>query len=78
MATAGIASSLAGLFTLWEGTVEPPRGLDGRLRLVVAEYEEYLIDERRPTTRFPSARGGDLCSWSMSNWIERNALAKAS
>lgn len=40
------------LFTpkLWSGSVSLPQALeeDAQLRLVIAEYEEYLVDEERP------------------------------
>ena len=42
--------------SLWQGTVTPPAGLDARLRLVVAEYEEYLVDDETPYDRVPEKK----------------------
>jgi hypothetical protein len=42
--------------TLWEGDVALPD--DGsRYRLVVAEYEEYLVDDTRPYDTTPTKKG---------------------
>jgi hypothetical protein len=51
-----------GLFTpvLWEGTVTLPPNAQDRYRLVVAEYEEYLIDDATPYNPTPSAKGRRL------------------
>jgi hypothetical protein len=46
--------------SLWQGTVVPPAGLDARLRLVVAEYEEYLVDDDSPYDRVPESKGRRL------------------
>jgi hypothetical protein len=47
---------------LWQGTVRlPARRPDGqRYRLVVAEYEEYLVDDATPYNLTPSAKGRRL------------------
>jgi hypothetical protein len=42
--------------SLWQGTVTPPTGLGAGLRLVVAEYEEYLIDDEAPYDRVPEKK----------------------
>jgi hypothetical protein len=43
--------------TLWDGdvTVPPPNG--ARRRLVIAEYEEYIVDDERPYDRTPTKAG---------------------
>ncbi|MCU0562491.1 MAG: hypothetical protein MUE48_00920 [Desulfobacterales bacterium] len=48
--------------SLWNGVVTVPQGLpDGtRLRLVVAEYEEYLADDANAYDRVPTAKGERL------------------
>jgi hypothetical protein len=45
---------------LWEGTVTLPPNAQDRYRLVVAEYEEYLIDDATPYNPTPSAKGRRL------------------
>ena len=48
--------------TLWEGDValpEPPPG-GARHRLVIAEYEEYLVDDDRPYDKTPTRKGQRL------------------
>lgn len=47
-----VAENLVSVFldvTLWDGTVIVPAGTspDSRLRLVIAEYEEYIVDDDR-------------------------------
>ena len=44
--------------TLWEGTVTLPQSPDAsaRFRLVIAEYEEYLVDDAEPYDRIPTAK----------------------
>ena len=44
--------------TLWEGTVTlpPTRGPAARLRLAIAEYEEYLVDDAMPYDRIPTKK----------------------
>jgi hypothetical protein len=51
-----IADRLSLWNTLWEGDVGLPD--DGsRYRLVVAEYEEYLVDDTRPYDMTPTQKG---------------------
>jgi len=53
----GLVSRVRVTPTLWEGAVtlpEPP-GPGTRFRLVVAEYEEYLVDDAAPYDRVPTA-----------------------
>ncbi len=47
---------------LWDGTVTLPADPSGgtRYRLVIAEYEEYLVDDDRPYDRVPTAKGRRL------------------
>jgi hypothetical protein len=45
--------------TLWEGTVTLP-DREARHRLVIAEYEEYLVDDDRPYDRIPTKKGRRL------------------
>jgi hypothetical protein len=44
--------------TLWEGTVTLPQfpGGTARYRLVIAEYEEYLVDDAMPYDRIPTKK----------------------
>jgi len=44
--------------TLWEGSVTVPQtpGVDARYRLVIAEYEEYLIDDATPYDPIPTKK----------------------
>ena len=46
------------LQTLWEGDVILPASApaDGRYRLVIAEYEEYLVDDTRPYDVVPTKK----------------------
>jgi hypothetical protein len=60
LATSGLAGQISGLLTLWDGTIELPRGLDARLRLVIAEYEEYIVDDEAPYDDVPEKRGRRL------------------
>ena len=47
--------------TIWEGDVTLPVAAPGvRHRLVIAEYEEYLIDDNRPYDRTPTRKGRRL------------------
>jgi len=46
--------------TLWEGDVTLPPADGARYRLVVAEYEEYLVDDDRPYDRTPTQKGRRL------------------
>ena len=44
--------------TLWQGTVTLPANqpAGARYRLIVAEYEEYLVDDPSPYSPTPSAK----------------------
>ena len=44
--------------TLWQGTVTlPPAPVDApRYRLVIAEYEEYLVDDATPYDPIPTKK----------------------
>jgi hypothetical protein len=47
--------------TIWEGDVMIPVAAPGvRHRLVIAEYEEYLVDDNRPYDRTPTRKGRRL------------------
>jgi hypothetical protein len=46
--------------TLWEGDVLLPDNADRRHRLVIAEYEEYLVDDDHPYDKTPSSKGRRL------------------
>jgi hypothetical protein len=49
--------------SLWKGTVTLPRGAAGsaqRYRLVIAEYEEYFIDDDAPYNAVPTKKGRRL------------------
>jgi hypothetical protein len=46
--------------TLWEGDVTLPSPDGARHRLVIAEYEEYLVDDNRPYDRTPTQKGRRL------------------
>jgi hypothetical protein len=46
--------------TLWEGDVTLPDMGDQRLRLVIVEYEEYLVDDEQPYDKTPTKKGRRL------------------
>jgi hypothetical protein len=46
--------------TLWEGDVTMPAPSGRRRRLVIAEYEEYLVDDKYPYDKVPTAKGSRL------------------
>jgi len=54
-----VSSALAHLVTpwrtLWDGSVARPQA-PGRYRLVVGEYEEYLVDDDRPYDKVPTRK----------------------
>jgi hypothetical protein len=52
-----IATLMTPWQTLWEGEVMLPAPSGHRRRLVVAEYEEYLVDDSRPYDNVPTAKG---------------------
>ncbi|HEX8159632.1 MAG TPA: hypothetical protein VF526_19800 [Solirubrobacteraceae bacterium] len=64
LVTEGLVDKLFAWNTLWEGSVVvPDAGPGARLRLVVAEYEEYLVDEEdldRYYNAMPEAKGRRL------------------
>lgn len=59
--TEGPIDFTPGLFSpvIWEGTVTlgPNSPPDARYRIVVAEYEEYLVDDETPYDAIPTAKG---------------------
>lgn len=52
----GVSERLQLWRTLWEGEVALPDADGSRYRLVVAEHEEYLVDDSRPYDRTPSQK----------------------
>jgi hypothetical protein len=58
----GLVDTLFSFLTLWDGTVRLPAepSDDDRFRLVVAEYEEYLVDDENPYDRTPTTKGRRL------------------
>lgn len=46
--------------TLWEGNVTLPYPKGRRNRLVIAEYEEYLVDDKYPYDKVPTSKGRRL------------------
>ena len=62
LVSSGLVGALRGFFELWDGTVVLPEdpSPEARLRLVVAEYEEYLVDDDRPYDRVPTRKGRRL------------------
>lgn len=58
---AGLVSQLIAAPSLWEGEVTlPDHSGNQRFRLVVAEYEEYVVDGSEPHHPTPSAQGRRL------------------
>ena len=57
-----LVSSLMGSLTLWDGTVRLPAEQSdrARVRLVIAEYEEYLVDDDKPSDGIPMEKGRRL------------------
>ena len=53
-----LAEKLFYVIPLWSGEVTLPEepGGDTRYRLVIAEYEEYLVDDDRPYDAVPEAK----------------------
>ena len=62
LVSSGLVGALRGFFELWDGTVTLPEdpSPEARFRLVVAEYEEYLVDDDRPYDRVPTHKGRRL------------------
>jgi hypothetical protein len=46
--------------TLWEGSVTLPPGSGRRRRMVIAEYEEYIVDDKYPYDQVPTRKGRRL------------------
>ncbi len=57
-----LVGAIGSFFALWDGTVTLPAGLppDGRFRLVIAEYEEYIVDDDRRHVRVHTKKGRRL------------------
>jgi hypothetical protein len=55
LVTAQLTSGLTQWRTLWEGDVVLP-ATPGRHRLVIAEYEEYLVDDQNPYDKTPTRK----------------------
>ena len=57
-----LVAQVIGPPTLWQGTVTLPEtaSSDTSYRLVVAEYEEYFVDDQYPYDAIPSAKGRRL------------------
>jgi len=62
LAKEGLVGRLTAVLKLWEGDVELPASWaqGARFRLVVAEFEEYLIDDDRPYDKVPTNKGRRL------------------
>jgi hypothetical protein len=56
-AKSAITAGLALWRTLWEGDVALPGDDGARYRLVIAEHEEYVIDDGRPYDKTPTQKG---------------------
>ena len=54
-----LAEKLYYVVPLWSGSVSLPEeaGAEARYRLVIAEYEEYLVDDDRPYDPVPEDKG---------------------
>ena len=57
----GLLSHISITPTLWEGTVTLTQSPSEtvRYRLVITEYEEYLVDDAMPYDRIPTKRVAD-------------------
>jgi hypothetical protein len=62
LAVEGHVDAIFSLLLLWKGEVTLPAsvGPQDRLRLVIAEYEEYLVDDNHPYDKVPTAKGRRL------------------
>jgi hypothetical protein len=56
-AKSAITAGLALWQTLWEGEVALPGDDSARYRIVIAEHEEYVIDDSRPYDKTPTQKG---------------------
>lgn len=61
-AQTGVLDSVLGFLQIWDGDVVLPAvpAPDARYRLVIAEYEEYLVDDARPYDPVPTRKGRRL------------------
>ena len=62
LAAEGLVGRVTAILKLWEGDVDLPANLpgDARFRLVIAEFEEYLVDDDRPYDKVPTRKGRRL------------------
>ena len=51
-----LADPLISWWTLWEGDVTLPPMSGHRHRLVIAEFEEYLVDDAKPYDKMPTKK----------------------
>lgn len=54
--TKALKHTLLGSSTLWEGTITIPPAEGRSQRIVIAEYEEYLVDDDLPYDRVPTKK----------------------
>jgi hypothetical protein len=61
-AQTGVLDSVLGFLRIWDGDVVLPTapGPGMRYRLVIAEYEEYIVDDARPYDPVPTKKGRRL------------------
>jgi hypothetical protein len=61
-AKTGVLDSVLGIFRIWDGDVHLPAvpDQDSRYRLVIAEYEEYIVDDVDPYDPPPRKKGRRL------------------
>jgi hypothetical protein len=62
LAKAGTIDIVTAFAAIWSGDVTLPEvpGTGARYRLVIAEYEEYLVDDAQPYDEVPTAKGRRL------------------
>ncbi|HYN06333.1 MAG TPA: hypothetical protein VES67_02985 [Vicinamibacterales bacterium] len=62
VASTGLVDAVLGFTRMWDGDVVLPSapGAGIRYRLVIAEYEEYLVDDSRPYDPVPTKKGRRL------------------
>jgi len=70
----GVLDSVFGFLRIWDGDVLLPSapGPGTRYRLVIAEYEEYIVDDTRPYDPVPTKKGRRLV---FVEHVELTALA---
>lgn len=56
----GLVEAIYEIQPLWQGEMTLPPMQGQRHRLVVAEYEEYIIDDDRPYDKIPEKKGRRL------------------